>query len=45
VLDFTYASSGALLWLGIVLALSALASLWPAVAASRTTIREALAYG
>ena len=43
-LDFNYSFSGALLWLGIVLALSALASLWPALSALRTSIREALVY-
>ncbi len=44
VLDFNYSFSGALLWLGIVLALSALASLWPALSALRISVREALAY-
>jgi putative ABC transport system permease protein len=43
-LDFSYSFPGALLWLGIVLGLSALASLWPALSAVRTSIREALAY-
>ena len=43
-LDFSYSFAGALLWLGIVLALSALASLWPAVGAARTSVRETLAY-
>jgi len=33
-----------MLWLGLVLALSALASLWPAIWASRISIQEALAY-
>jgi putative ABC transport system permease protein len=44
VLDFNYSFAGTGLWLGIVLTLSALASLWPAVSAARTSIREALAY-
>jgi putative ABC transport system permease protein len=44
VVDFNYSFSGALLWLGLVLTLSALASLGPALGAVRTTIREALAY-
>ena len=33
-----------LLWLGIVAALSALASLWPALKATQISVREALAY-
>lgn len=43
-LAFRYAANGALLWLAIVVALSALGSLWPALQASRVSIREALAY-
>jgi putative ABC transport system permease protein len=43
---FSYAFSrgGALLWLILVIALGALASLWPARRASRLTVREVLAY-
>jgi putative ABC transport system permease protein len=43
-LEFVYSVDGALLWLGIVVVLSALASLWPALRASRVSVREALAY-
>jgi len=43
-LDFSYSSRGALLWLGIVLVLSIMASLWPALHASDISVREALAY-
>ncbi len=43
-LDFTYSYAGAGLWLVIVLVLSALASLWPAMQATRVSVREALAY-
>ena len=35
---------GMIIWLGLVLALTALASVWPARNASRLTIREVLAY-
>jgi len=31
-------------WLAIVVVLSALASLWPALSATQVTVREALAY-
>ena len=41
---FSYSASGVILWLAIVLALSALASLWPALAATRVSVPEALAY-
>ena len=34
-----------LLWLGVVLVISAGACAWPALRASRQTVREALAYG
>jgi len=37
-------STGMALWLGMVLVLSALASVWPARNAARLTIREVLAY-
>jgi putative ABC transport system permease protein len=43
-LDFRYPLSAVLLWLGIVAALSALASLWPALRATRVSVRSALAY-
>jgi putative ABC transport system permease protein len=43
-LQFSYSASGALLWLLIVVVLSALASLWPALRATRVSVREALAY-
>jgi putative ABC transport system permease protein len=42
--DFVYSISGVGLWLGIVVVLSALASLWPALRATRVSVREALAY-
>jgi putative ABC transport system permease protein len=43
-LDFRFSIDGVILWLGIVLALSAVASLWPALRATRVSVREALAY-
>jgi putative ABC transport system permease protein len=43
-LDFVYSVGGMLLWLGIVIGLSALASLWPALQATEVSVREALAY-
>jgi putative ABC transport system permease protein len=43
-LTFTFAFNGALLWLGIILFLAALASLLPAWSASRLSVRETLAY-
>jgi len=43
-LDFHYSVTGVILWLAIVLALSALASLWPALGAARVSVRDALAY-
>jgi len=43
-LDFAYSVSGVLLWLLVVLLLSALASLWPALRATRVSVRESLAY-
>jgi putative ABC transport system permease protein len=43
-LDFTYSIGGIVLWLTIVIVLSALASLWPALSATRVSVREALAY-
>jgi putative ABC transport system permease protein len=43
-LDFVYSVGGMALWLLIVLVLSALASLWPALGATKVSVREALAY-
>jgi putative ABC transport system permease protein len=43
-LEFTYSIDGVGLWLLIVAVLSALASLWPALRATRVSVREALAY-
>ncbi len=43
-LDFSYSTGGMMLWLGIVVVFSALASLWPALRATRVSVREALAY-
>jgi putative ABC transport system permease protein len=43
-LDFRYSMSGVMLWLAVVVVLSALASLWPALRATRISVREALAY-
>jgi putative ABC transport system permease protein len=43
-LDFKFSIDGVVLWLGIVLFLSAIASLWPALRATRVSVREALAY-
>jgi len=43
-LDFRYSASGAMCWLAVVIALSVLASLWPALRATKISVREALAY-
>jgi putative ABC transport system permease protein len=43
-LDFRYSVAGAALWLLIVAVLSMLASLWPALQATKVSVREALAY-
>jgi putative ABC transport system permease protein len=43
-LTYTFSAGGALLWLGIVVLLAALASFLPARSASRLTVREVLAY-
>jgi putative ABC transport system permease protein len=43
-LDFVFSIPGAALWLVIVVFLSALASLWPALSATQISVREALAY-
>ncbi len=42
--DFKYSIGGVVLWLAIVLVLSALASLWPALRATKVSVRESLAY-
>ena len=43
-LTFMYPLSSLLLWLVIVLVISALSSLWPALRATRVSVRESLAY-
>lgn len=43
-LDYTFSINGVLLWLAVVIVLSALASFLPAWNASRLTVREVLAY-
>jgi putative ABC transport system permease protein len=43
-LDFAYSVGGVLLWLLIVVILSALASLWPALRATRVSVHQSLAY-
>jgi len=43
-LDFSYSLNSTVLWLGAVIVLSALASLWPALRATKVSVREALAY-
>ncbi len=43
-LDYTFSLNGVLLWLGVVIVLSALASFLPAWNASRLTVQEVLAY-
>ncbi len=43
-LEFTYSVDGVGFWLLIVVVLSALASLWPALQATRVSVRESLAY-
>jgi putative ABC transport system permease protein len=43
-LTYTFSASGCLLWLLIVILLSALASVLPARNASRVSVRDALAY-
>lgn len=43
-LDYTFSTTGVLLWLGVVIVLSAIASFLPAWNASRLTVREVLAY-
>ena len=43
-LDFRYSTPGLFAWLGVIVALSALASLWPAWRAAGLSVRETLAY-
>lgn len=43
-MGFSYSWGGVLLWLMIVTVLSALSRLWPALQATRISVREALAY-
>jgi putative ABC transport system permease protein len=43
-LNFDFSLMGVGMWLGIVVILSALASLWPALRATRVSVREALTY-
>ncbi len=43
-LAFHYSFTGCVLWIGLVMALSALASLWPALQATRVSVRQALSY-
>jgi putative ABC transport system permease protein len=43
-LEYSYSMTGVLLWLVLVVILSALASLLPARNASRLTVRQVLAY-
>jgi len=43
-ISFTFSLSGAVLWLGVVIALAALASFLPARNASRVAVRDVLAY-
>jgi putative ABC transport system permease protein len=42
--EFTYSLSGVGLWLAVVIVVSVLASLWPALRATQVSVREALAY-
>ncbi len=43
-LDFNYSLAGAGFWLMIMVVVSALASLWPALRAAKVSVRETLAY-
>jgi putative ABC transport system permease protein len=43
-LDFAFSFRGIVVWLVIILAVSTLATLAPALAASRVTVRETLSY-
>ncbi len=42
--EFVYSVNGMVLWLVIVVVLSTLASLWPALRATQVSVRESLAY-
>ncbi len=42
--EFVYSVNGMLLWLLVVVVLSTLASLWPALRATKVSVRESLAY-
>jgi len=42
--EFVYSIQGMALWLAIVIVLSAMASLWPALKAAQVSVRESLAY-
>ncbi|TET54976.1 MAG: FtsX-like permease family protein [Anaerolineales bacterium] len=43
-LDFSYSTESAFLWLLAVVVLSSLASIWPALRATKVSVREALSY-
>jgi len=43
-MDFAFSAPGAAMWLVIVSVLAVLASLWPAIRATRISVRESLAY-
>ena len=43
-LTFRFSIFGAMLWLAVILAVSALATWWPARSASRVSVRESLSY-
>jgi len=43
-LPFTLPPSALALWLGIILVIATVASIWPASRAARLVVREALAY-
>ena len=43
-LDFSFSLFGLMSWLAIIMILSALASLWPAIRATQVSVRESLAY-
>jgi putative ABC transport system permease protein len=43
-LDYVFSWESVAIWLGLIVVISALASLWPAINAGRLTIRDALAY-
>jgi ABC-type lipoprotein release transport system permease subunit len=44
-LPFSFVSAGLVIWAGLVLLLSLLATIGPARRAGQVTIREAIAYG